>query len=65
MIDYTAIIITAIIMISLIVITKIVVSSDKENKVRFRHNKNLKDKKSNATFEIDSISKKHSNKKNK
>ena len=44
MIDYTAIIITAIIMISLIVITKIVVSSDKENKVRFRHNKNLKDK---------------------
>lgn len=41
-------------MISLIVINKIVVSSDKENKVSFKHNKDLDNKKSNVTFKINS-----------
>ncbi|OPX46182.1 hypothetical protein [Clostridium thermobutyricum] len=66
MVDYTVIIVTAIIMLSLIVIAKIVVASDKDNKVRFRHNKDLEDKsQSNITFEIESIINKNNNKKNK
>ncbi|ENY98778.1 hypothetical protein HMPREF1092_03258 [Clostridium thermobutyricum] len=64
MVAYTVIIVTAIIMLSLIVIVKIVVASDKDNEMRFRHNKDLEDKsQSNITFEIDSISKNNSNKK--
>ncbi|OPX46862.1 hypothetical protein [Clostridium thermobutyricum] len=61
--DITAVLITAIIMISLIVITKIVVSSDKENKVSLKHNKDLENKQSSISFKINS--KEKNNKKNK
>ena len=60
--DITAVLITAIIMISLIVITKIVVASDKENKVSFKHSKDLENKQSSIDFKINS---KEKNKKNK